>query len=216
MPIASIADDIVLAVNIPPARGGTPGTRAVQAHRARRHQSPRRGVSPTASKRANDGQVFSVIMPRLDRAAVNEDRREYSSLAIAIITPGILLSQPPIAIQAVHLLPTANRFDRVGDHFTPASQISSPACPLRYRRSRLSCRKPAASSLAPRAAPIAASASFSQTCVARRHRAVTVRDTDDWFRKIVIAESDGTQHRRFGARSTQAVVTLLILLRAIY
>ena len=119
--------------------------------------------------------------------------------AIAIIPPGMFLSQPPTTRHAVHALAVdaTSRSRRRSPRATPAN-TSCLRCPCRCRRSPSARRTPAASRRRPSSARHRAIDQRLDAGVARIHRAVAVGDADDRLLEIAVAEADGAQHRAVG------------------
>ena len=114
--------------------------------------------------------------------------------AIAIIAPGMFLSQPPIAStpsmlcapQAVSI-ESAITSRETSEYFMPSVPIEMPS---------LTVMVPKICGIAP-AARTAASArrgEHVEAGVAGRDRAVAVGDADDRLVEVVIAEADGAEH----------------------
>ena len=191
-PIASITDDIVFAVYIPPQAAGTRTgvafdldeflfidlVRTVLTHRL---------------EGAHDVEVAAVVVSRLDRPAIHEDRGDIQACEGDHRTRHILVASAECK-HAIHALGTADRLDGIGDDLTghegelhplgahrDAVADSDDAEDLRHR---------------PRLAEriLSPVREIIQPDVAGGQSAVAVGNADDRFGEIVVTETDGTEH----------------------
>ena len=197
MPIASMAEDMVFAVNMPPQEP-TPGQECRSTSSSSAWSIRPALYSPTASKALTDGEIFAVAVAGLDGAAVNEDRgniqpRDGDHRA------GHVLVAAADGQQAVHARRAAHGFDGVGDHFARHQRIlhalgahgdavadGDGAEDLRH-----------GFGLAQRFR--GARGQIVQAGVAGSDGAVAVGDADDGLVEIAVAESDRAQHGAVGS-----------------
>ena len=142
---------------------------------------------------AHHGEVTTTEFARLDRAAVNEDRRN--------VHPGHGEHRPRHVLVAatdgqhpIHALAVAGGLDRIGDHLTAHQGVLHP-----FGAHRNTVADGDGSEHL-RHAPRVTGSGLSpfgeivETDVARGDRAVTVGDAQDGFTEVSITKADGPQH----------------------
>ena len=148
-------------------------------------------------ERAHHGQVAAVQVARLDRAAVDEDRRDVHP-GDRDHGAGHVLVAAAHGHDAIHALRAAGGLDRIGDHLAGDQGVLHALGAHRDPVAHGDGAEDLGHGAGGPDRGLGAARELIEARVAGRDGAVAVRDADDRLAEVAVAEADRAQHGAVG------------------